>query len=473
MGISSSKKKKSRPPYPVASLDINHIGSFTTHAHDFQNPDNIIMVRSTDQRTIAQSNGSEPPKLKTVTVSTVETYNRNQNTVRKLTTKSVDGVLESKQTVIQDIGKSHLGSQINLKSEKSKTPTFSFLSPNRSQRGTPTKQKPSQIKQVVQSTKSINKEEFAKDCLNAHNEFRTKHKVANLTLSNELSAFSQEWANYLASILTMQHRSNNKYGENLYMYMTTDPQHKVKGRDAVDSWYLNEFKKYTFGEEPSDLEAGHLTQVLWAGSEKLGVGVAKNGYYTFVVCNYDPPGNYKGEYAENVPPVGGFKDQKVALSSSKVTSVSNQDFAKDMLKLHNEYRAKHGVPPLTLNSTISDYAQAWANSLADKNVFMHRSNNMYGENLFWSSGSASAKVTCDSWYGEEANYNYNVEPFKSGASFSSGHFTQMVWKESKQLGVGRAIGKNGAYYIVANYSPRGNIINRFNSNVLQPKKGGK
>lgn len=40
------------------------------------------------------------------------------------------------------------------------------------------------------------------------------------------------------------------------MYMTTDTQHKVKGRDAVDSWYLNEFKKYTFGKEPSDLEAG-------------------------------------------------------------------------------------------------------------------------------------------------------------------------------------------------------------------------
>lgn len=49
---------------------------------------------------------------------------------------------------------------------------------------------------------------------------------------------------------------------------------------------------------------GHLTQVLWAGSEKLGVGVAKNGYHTFVVCNYNPPGNYKGEYAENVPPIG-------------------------------------------------------------------------------------------------------------------------------------------------------------------------
>lgn len=49
----------------------------------------------------------------------------------------------------------------------------------------------------------------------------------------------------------------------------------------------------------------------------------------------------------------------------------------------------------------------------------------------------------------------------------------MVWKESKQLGVGRAVGKNGAYYIVANYSPRGNIINRFIGNVLPPKKGGK
>lgn len=38
--------------------------------------------------------------------------------------------------------------------------------------------------------------------------------------------------------------------------MTTDPNHRVKGRDAVDNWYQSEIEKYRFGEEPSDLEAG-------------------------------------------------------------------------------------------------------------------------------------------------------------------------------------------------------------------------
>jgi hypothetical protein len=52
------------------------------------------------------------------------------------------------------------------------------------------------------------------------------------------------------------------------------------------------------------VSAGHLTQVLWASSKYLGVGVAKTGEYTFVVCNYNPPGNYKGQYVDNVPPVG-------------------------------------------------------------------------------------------------------------------------------------------------------------------------
>lgn len=40
------------------------------------------------------------------------------------------------------------------------------------------------------------------------------------------------------------------------MYMTTDPSYKALGGDAVDSWYLEELPKYTFGTEPSNLDAG-------------------------------------------------------------------------------------------------------------------------------------------------------------------------------------------------------------------------
>lgn len=48
---------------------------------------------------------------------------------------------------------------------------------------------------------------------------------------------------------------------------------------------------------------GHFTQVIWTGSTKVGCGQAaslgkKGGVYT--VCNYDPPGNYIGQFPANV-----------------------------------------------------------------------------------------------------------------------------------------------------------------------------
>uniref|UniRef100_A0A1B6GU91 SCP domain-containing protein n=1 Tax=Cuerna arida TaxID=1464854 RepID=A0A1B6GU91_9HEMI len=468
-----SPLSRSRPPYPIASLDLNHIGSFTSHAHDFQSPDNIIMVRSTDERTLRQTNGTEPPKLKTVTVSTVETYNRNQNTVRKLTTKSVDGVIESKETIVTDITRAPLlGSQVNLRSEKLKSPS-NISTPLKTQ-SLPRQSSNASIKstpRTPQKTKDINKEEFTKQCLERHNEYRAKHKVQPLKLNTELSAFAQDWADHLASTQKMVHRPNNKYGENLWMMMTTDRSYKVNGGDAVDSWY-QELDKYKFGTEPKNLDAGHLTQVLWSTSEYLGVGVAKSGDYTFVVCNYNPPGNYKGEYAENVPPIGGWKDKPTPSKRPGGFSSSNETaetFTKEALRIHNEYRAKHGVPALSIDPEISKFAQAWADHLAEKNQFAHRTNNPYGENIFWSSASASAKVMCDSWYGEEAGYNYDIDPFKSGGGgLRSGHFTQMVWKQSKSLGIGRAFTKSGTMIAVANYSPRGNIIGQFTANVLPP-----
>lgn len=80
----------------------------------------------------------------------------------------------------------------------------------------------------------------------------------------------------------------------------------MKGNDAVDSWY-EEIKQHTFGMEPKTTGTGHFTQVVWKDCKELGVGVKKNGKgQVFVVCNYNPPGNYIGKYKENVPPVGGF-----------------------------------------------------------------------------------------------------------------------------------------------------------------------
>ena len=49
----------------------------------------------------------------------------------------------------------------------------------------------------------------------------------------------------------------------------------------------------------------------------------------------------------------------------------------------------------------------------------------------------------------------------------TGHLTQVVWKGSKQLGVGVAFANNGhTAVVVANYSPPGNYLNKFPENVL-------
>ena len=48
----------------------------------------------------------------------------------------------------------------------------------------------------------------------------------------------------------------------------------------------------------------------------------------------------------------------------------------------------------------------------------------------------------------------------------AGHFTQVVWKGTKEMGVGRATARSGNIYVVANYSPPGNMQGAFQANVF-------
>ena len=88
-------------------------------------------------------------------------------------------------------------------------------------------------------------------------------------------------------------------GENLYRCSGFKPD----GTTAVDSWY-EEIEDYDFenGKSKNGGVIGHLTAMLWKKSKYLGVGVAEGEEHYYVVCNYFPGGNYKGEYTENVFP---------------------------------------------------------------------------------------------------------------------------------------------------------------------------
>lgn len=107
--------------------------------------------------------------------------------------------------------------------------------------------------------------------------------------------------------------------------------------------------------------------------------------------------------------------------------------------------------------------------MAREDRFAYRPNTNYGENIYclWSSdrnAKANPKNVCRSWYDEIKEFNWNVEP--KGA-FKAGHFTQMIWKSTQDLGVGVAKTKKGKVLVVCNYSPRGNVIGEFNANVVR------
>ena len=87
----------------------------------------------------------------------------------------------------------------------------------------------------------------------------------------------------------------------------------------------------------------------------------------------------------------------------------------------------------------------------------------YGQNLWrgYGKGNNNAQAPVRDWYNEKSKYNYN----KPGFSAATGHFTQVVWKGSNQLGVGMAKGKGGTT-VVAQYGKQGNIRGQFKQNVM-------
>lgn len=70
--------------------------------------------------------------------------------------------------------------------------------------------------------------QFVDDAVQAHNEYRERHKVAPLKHSSELSAFAQKWAEHLASSNAFQHNPNplkgEKLGENIAMKWSSNPE---------------------------------------------------------------------------------------------------------------------------------------------------------------------------------------------------------------------------------------------------------
>lgn len=167
--------------------------------------------------------------------------------------------------------------------------------------------------------------------------------------------------------------------------------------------------------------------------------------------------------------------QKMFLKDIKIRKFASTDLEtirNNLLTRHNYYREIHQVDNLSRNSEIETIAQNYSEYLTENKKFEH-SGNKYnglklGENLYMKYGSYQVSVTgtdaVDSWYSEVSYYNFS----NPGYSSEAGHFTQLVWKESKDLGCGASC-QNNACVVTCNYYPPGNVIGLFSSNVFPAK----
>lgn len=142
--------------------------------------------------------------------------------------------------------------------------------------------------------------------------------------------------------------------------------------------------------------------------------------------------------------------------------VSADEFGNSFVEEHNKYRSELGIPGVEWSPDIAKYAQEWADHLKKQKCKMqHRSRagkkaKSYGENLAWASGKKmNPAEVVKMWYDEVEDYNYDTNKCRPGAV--CGHYTQVIWKNSKQIGCGMATcGKTEIW--VCNYDPPGNYI---------------
>ncbi|CAF0890462.1 unnamed protein product [Rotaria sordida] len=151
--------------------------------------------------------------------------------------------------------------------------------------------------------------------------------------------------------------------------------------------------------------------------------------------------------------------QNYAAETNGTHGIPIEEFQQVVLDQHNKYRTQMKANKLQNNNDLHEKAQIRAHAEANEQPI--QLSNDYNENIFVVDTGDPSKITGEhivaAWYEERHNYNAKNES-------SAPHFSQLIWKISKELGIGHAY--NGQrLFVVALYKPPGNIRGQFPANV--------
>ncbi|XP_077985926.1 Golgi-associated plant pathogenesis-related protein 1-like [Glandiceps talaboti] len=159
----------------------------------------------------------------------------------------------------------------------------------------------------------------------------------------------------------------------------------------------------------------------------------------------------------------GETGKKGCLKPSQVDKLNGDLKALNdqLLEAMNYFRCLHGVNPLVWDIQEEQFSIGVSNSNAAIKRVEHAHDNPFGENLAMQAVLDSTSISgygfAKMWYDEIQFYDYANPNFAS----ETGHFTQLIWKDSRRVGcsVAETTDRTGnwmEYYVTCEYFPKGN-----------------
>lgn len=137
-----------------------------------------------------------------------------------------------------------------------------------------------------------------------------------------------------------------------------------------------------------------------------------------------------------------------------------------MVSVHAGTRAARGLPPLEWDESLARDAAAYAATLAAARRFEHAprlaGEPVEGENLWMGTRGAFRYAEMGGAWAEEGRvFAPGVFPdiSRTGSWHEVGHYTQMIWAETRRFGCALAPSADDEY-LVCRYFPAGNVMGR-------------